>query len=68
MATSPLYIIIRLWIHKGRETEFESYEHDEAAEFAIDHAGEYQPALPCSPRRKLFSLISAISARAAGLR
>jgi len=27
MATPPLYIIIRLWIHRGREAEFESYEH-----------------------------------------
>jgi len=31
-------------------------------------SGPYQSALPRSPRRKLFSLISAISARAAGLR
>jgi antibiotic biosynthesis monooxygenase (ABM) superfamily enzyme len=26
MATPPLYILVRLWIHKGRETEFEAYE------------------------------------------
>jgi uncharacterized protein (DUF1330 family) len=26
MATPPLYILARLWIHKGRETEFEAYE------------------------------------------
>ena len=27
MATPPLYILVRLWIHKGRETEFEAYEN-----------------------------------------
>ena len=26
MATAPLYILVRLWIHKGREAEFEAYE------------------------------------------
>jgi antibiotic biosynthesis monooxygenase (ABM) superfamily enzyme len=26
MATPPLYILIRLWIRKGREAEFEAYE------------------------------------------
>jgi antibiotic biosynthesis monooxygenase (ABM) superfamily enzyme len=26
MASPPLYILVRLWIHKGRETEFEAYE------------------------------------------
>jgi antibiotic biosynthesis monooxygenase (ABM) superfamily enzyme len=26
MATSPLYILVRLWIHRGLETEFEVYE------------------------------------------
>jgi uncharacterized protein (DUF1330 family) len=26
MATPPLYIIVRMWIHKGLEAEFESYE------------------------------------------
>ena len=26
MATPPLYILVRLWIHKGLETEFEAYE------------------------------------------
>jgi antibiotic biosynthesis monooxygenase (ABM) superfamily enzyme len=26
MATSPLYILVRLWIHSGLETEFEAYE------------------------------------------
>jgi uncharacterized protein (DUF1330 family) len=26
MATPFLYILVRLWIHKGRETEFEAYE------------------------------------------
>jgi antibiotic biosynthesis monooxygenase (ABM) superfamily enzyme len=26
MATSPLYIIVRLWIHAGHEAEFEAYE------------------------------------------
>jgi antibiotic biosynthesis monooxygenase (ABM) superfamily enzyme len=26
MATSPLYILVRLWIHEGHETEFEAYE------------------------------------------
>ena len=26
MATPPLYILVRLWIHKGREAEFEAYE------------------------------------------
>jgi antibiotic biosynthesis monooxygenase (ABM) superfamily enzyme len=26
MAPPPLYILVRLWIHKGRETEFEAYE------------------------------------------
>jgi len=26
MATPPLYILVRLWIHKGLETEFETYE------------------------------------------
>jgi antibiotic biosynthesis monooxygenase (ABM) superfamily enzyme len=26
MATPQLYILVRLWIHKGRETEFETYE------------------------------------------
>ena len=26
MATAPLYILVRLWIHKGLEAEFEAYE------------------------------------------
>jgi len=26
MATSPLYILVRLWIRTGLETEFEAYE------------------------------------------
>jgi len=26
MATAPLYILVRLWIYEGRETEFEAYE------------------------------------------
>lgn len=26
MATSPVYILIRLWIHNGREADFEAYE------------------------------------------
>ena len=26
MATPPLYILVRLWIHGGLETEFEAYE------------------------------------------
>ena len=26
MATPPLYILVRIWIHRGRETEFEAYE------------------------------------------
>jgi antibiotic biosynthesis monooxygenase (ABM) superfamily enzyme len=26
MATTPLYILVRLWIHEGHETEFEAYE------------------------------------------
>jgi antibiotic biosynthesis monooxygenase (ABM) superfamily enzyme len=26
MATPPLYVLVRLWIHEGRETEFEAYE------------------------------------------
>jgi len=26
MATAPLYILVRLWIHRGLETEFEAYE------------------------------------------
>jgi antibiotic biosynthesis monooxygenase (ABM) superfamily enzyme len=26
MATSPLYILVRLWIHSDLETEFEVYE------------------------------------------
>jgi antibiotic biosynthesis monooxygenase (ABM) superfamily enzyme len=26
MATPPLYILVRLWIHEGHETEFEAYE------------------------------------------
>jgi antibiotic biosynthesis monooxygenase (ABM) superfamily enzyme len=26
MATPPLYIVVRLWIHRGREAEFEAYE------------------------------------------
>jgi antibiotic biosynthesis monooxygenase (ABM) superfamily enzyme len=28
MATSPLYILVRLWIHRGREAEFEAYERN----------------------------------------
>jgi antibiotic biosynthesis monooxygenase (ABM) superfamily enzyme len=27
MAIPPLYILVRLWIHRGLETEFEAYEH-----------------------------------------
>ena len=27
MATPPLYILVRLWIHQGLEAEFEAYEH-----------------------------------------
>ena len=26
MATTPLYIIVKLWIHRGLEAEFEAYE------------------------------------------
>lgn len=26
MANSPLYVLVRLWIHTGREAEFEAYE------------------------------------------
>jgi antibiotic biosynthesis monooxygenase (ABM) superfamily enzyme len=26
MATSPLYVLVRLWVHQGREAEFEAYE------------------------------------------
>lgn len=26
MAIPPLYILVRIWIHKGLETEFEAYE------------------------------------------
>jgi uncharacterized protein (DUF1330 family) len=26
MATPPLYIIVKLWIHRGLEAEFEAYE------------------------------------------
>ena len=26
MATPPLYIVVRLWVHSGREAEFEAYE------------------------------------------
>lgn len=26
MATTPVYIVVRLWIHRGREAEFEAYE------------------------------------------
>ena len=26
MASPPLYILVRLWIRRGRETEFEAYE------------------------------------------
>jgi antibiotic biosynthesis monooxygenase (ABM) superfamily enzyme len=26
VATPPLYILVRLWIHRGLETEFEAYE------------------------------------------
>jgi len=26
MTTSPLYVLVRLWIHKGLEAEFEAYE------------------------------------------
>jgi antibiotic biosynthesis monooxygenase (ABM) superfamily enzyme len=26
MAIPPLYILVRLWIHRGLETEFEAYE------------------------------------------
>jgi|SRR5580692_7146536 antibiotic biosynthesis monooxygenase (ABM) superfamily enzyme len=26
MAGPPLYVLVRLWIHRGRETEFEAYE------------------------------------------
>jgi antibiotic biosynthesis monooxygenase (ABM) superfamily enzyme len=26
MATPPLYILVRLWIHRGLQTEFEAYE------------------------------------------
>ena len=26
MATALLYVVVRLWIHRGREAEFEAYE------------------------------------------
>ncbi len=26
MAIPPLYILVRIWIHRGLETEFEAYE------------------------------------------
>jgi len=27
MQTPPVYILARLWVHRGLETEFEAYEH-----------------------------------------
>jgi len=26
MASAPLYIVVRLWVNRGREAEFEAYE------------------------------------------
>jgi len=44
MATPFLYILVRLWIHKGRETEFEAYE-SKVARIMARHGGVIERAI-----------------------
>jgi antibiotic biosynthesis monooxygenase (ABM) superfamily enzyme len=47
MATPPLYILVRLWIHKGREAEFEAYE-SKASRIMARYGGVIERAIRSS--------------------
>ena len=44
MATPPLYILVRLWIHRGLETEFEAYER-KVSRIMVRYGGDSFPNL-----------------------
>ena len=47
MATPPLYILVRLWIHKGREAEFEAYER-KVSHIMVRYGGVIERAIRTS--------------------
>lgn len=47
MATPPLYILVRLWIHKGLEAEFEAYER-KVSRIMARHRGVIEHAIRTS--------------------
>jgi antibiotic biosynthesis monooxygenase (ABM) superfamily enzyme len=47
MATLPLYIVVRLWIYSGRETEFEAYER-KMSRIMARHGGVIERAIRMS--------------------
>lgn len=48
MATPPIYILVRLWIYKGREAEFEAYEH-KVSRIMARYGGVIERAIRASP-------------------
>ena len=47
MATPPLYILVRLWIRRGLETEFEAYEH-KVSRIMVRYGGVIERAIRTS--------------------
>jgi antibiotic biosynthesis monooxygenase (ABM) superfamily enzyme len=47
MAAAPLYIIVRLWIHRGLEAEFEAYER-KASRIMARYGGVIERAIRTS--------------------
>ena len=50
MATPPFYILVRLWIHRGLETEFEAYER-KVSRIMARYGGLIERAIRMSGRR-----------------
>ena len=49
MTPPPLYILVRLWIHQGREAEFEAYER-KVARIMARYGGVIEHAIRTSRR------------------
>lgn len=47
MTAPPLYILVRLWIHKGLETQFEAYER-KVSRIMARHGGVIECAIRAS--------------------
>ena len=47
MANLPVYILVRLWIHRGREAEFEAYER-KASRIMARYGGAIERAIRTS--------------------